>query len=122
MAIDYLVKINETELPKLRKYSATKPKLWKDAGRNLAGDLKTTFVGKFPKLLLEFGYLTATEVATVITLLDQPSFNVAWWDFATQTYKAGLFYAGDFSPELFDKDKELYAPFNVNLIAFRKLT
>jgi hypothetical protein len=122
MGMTYLVKIGGTELTKLTKYAVERNKLWSDSDRTLSGSLKGTLIGVFPKLLLEFGYLTESELKTIVGLLEPASFNVSWWDSRTGTYKVGVYYAGDYSYPLFDKAKGLYEPFGVNLIPYNKLS
>lgn len=118
----YLVKIGTTELQNLKSFTVERNKLWTDADRNLNGDLKATFVGVFPKLVLEFGYLTEAELKANVTLLDDPSFTVSWWDSEKTDYSSGSFYAGDFGYPLFDKEKGRYSPFKVSLIPYSKLS
>ena len=121
-SMTYQVKIGAYELTKLTKYEQERNKLFTDSDRNLSGDLKATFIGLFPKLLLEFGYMTEAEVKAVVTLLDAPSFNVSYWDSRLTDYNTGTYYAGDFRYPLFDKAKGLYAPWSVNLIPYNKKT
>jgi hypothetical protein len=118
----YQVKIGSTELSKLKSFEVERNKLWTDADRNLSGDLKATFIGLFPKLVIEFGYMTEAEVKAVVLLLDPPSLNVSWWDSRLENYNAGVYYAGDYRYPLFDKEKGLYAPWSVNLIPYKKTT
>lgn len=117
-----LIKINTVALPKVKKYAVQYNKLWTDAGRNMQGDLRSTFVGIFPKIVLNFAHTTQAEVGIIIALINLASFTVEWWDADTETVKSGTFYAGDFEVGVFNKSKELYEPFTVNLIAFNKLT
>lgn len=124
MAKTYLVKIGTTELDDyLTKdgIEVERSKLWTDADRNLNGDLKATFIGVFPKIKLEFTYLTEAQLKTVTGLLDASSFTVSWWNAKTTDYSSGTFYASDYSYPVFDKEKERYQPFGVTLIAFAKL-
>jgi len=118
----YQVQIGATQLTKLTKFEVQPAKLWKDADRNMSGDLQSTYIGTFPKLMLEFGYLSELELKVVLILLQPASFNVSYWESRTGTYKTGVYYAGDFSYPLFDKEKGLYAPWGVNLIPYKKIT
>lgn len=120
MAITNLLKINSTVISKLAEWEVERNKLWTDAGRNMAGDLKATFIGLFPKIVVNFGYLTGAELATVATLLDATSFTAEYWDVKTQTMKSGTYYASDYSTPIFDKNRELYKPFKVSLVPFKK--
>ncbi len=118
----YQVKIGSTELTKLKKFAVEPNKLWSDADRTLSGDLKATLIGIFPKLLLEFTYMTEAEVKVVIGLLKPASFNVSWWNTDIADYSTGTYYAGDFNYPLFSKEKGLYEPWSVSLIPYSKLS
>ena len=115
-----LVKINNISLPKLKAYKVQPNKLWTEAGRNMAGDLRSTFIGIFHKLLLEFAPTTEAECSTIINLINLPSFTVAWYDEATDSMKTGTFYAGDFDYSVLKKADGIYDAFSVNLIPFSK--
>lgn len=119
----YLLKINTIDLtPYISEYKVERPKLVTDAGRNLKGDLRASFLGIYPKINLTFKALTESETSTVVGLLDNASFTVNWWDPGSQTYKSGTFYAGDFDSSLIIKNRGIYAGFRVNLISFSKMT
>lgn len=121
MAISYLLKINGVSIPKIKKFKVGRNKLWTDAGRNMAGELRSTFIGLFPKISLEFAHMTLSEMQTLINLLDQPSFTAQWWDEGTGAIKSGLYYAGDYENSVFDVAKGLYEPLSVNLIPYKKI-
>ena len=120
MAITNLLKINSTVISKLAEWEVERNKLWADAGRNMAGDLKATYIGLFPKIVINFGYLTGAELAAVTALLDLPSFTAEYWDVKSRTVKSGLYYSSDYSTPIWDKYKEMYKPFKVSLIPFKK--
>lgn len=122
MAIEYYIKIDDQDISKLTKFSVGRNKLWTDSGRNMAGELKSTFIGLFPKITLEFSYLTTDEVSIIAGLLDQPSFTVSWFDVVSKSHKSADYYASDFDVPAFDKDRQLWEPFSVNLVPFKKLT
>lgn len=122
MAITYLIKINNTSLPKLKAYKIGRNKLFSEAGRNMAGTLRATFTGIFPKISLEFAPLTATEMATLDGLLDNPFFTVSWWDARTQAIKSGEYYASDYDNSILDVERELYQGFTVNLVPVAKMS
>lgn len=112
----YVAKINGTSLPKLRGYSVTRSKLFTEAGRNMAGTLKATYIALFPKIKLEFSPTTATEMATLAGLLDNPFFTLSWYDATSQTVKSGSYYASDFETPVLDMQRELYNGFSVSLV------
>lgn len=119
---DYLVKINDTELTHIKKFKVNRSKLWSDADRNLAGELKSTFIGVFPKISLEFTPMPKADMASLITLLENPSFTVLYYDELSGGYQTGTFYAGDYEMSIYREDTMLYEGMSVNLIPFNKYT
>lgn len=121
MPIGKLLKINGQEVPALKTYKVSPNKLWKDAERNMNGDVRASLIGIFPKLELEFGgYLDADKIANACRLLDQPYFSVEYHDPKTNSKHTAQYYAGDYTVELLDKYRVLYKPFTVNLIPVSK--
>lgn len=118
----YEVKIGTTELSNLKSFNVQKSDLWADAGRNMAGELKATFIGTFGKLEIEFTYLTESEMSDLLTLLDDDVLSVTWWDSEQADYRTQNFYKSDFTYPYWNKNKEMYAPFTLKLIPFKKLT
>jgi len=121
MAIPYLIKIDGSSLPKLRAFKIGRNKLWADANRNLNGDLKASYIGMFPKITLEFAPTTTSEMSTLLALLDQPDFDVTWWDEQADKLTTGTYYSGDFEVPMLRLDTELYDAFTVNLVPFNSL-
>lgn len=120
MSKTYEVKIGTTALT-LKGFEVERNYLWTDADRNLSGELKATFIGTFPKLILEFGHLTEAELKSLLGLLEPPPLTVEWWDSKSGSYKTGSYYAGDIKYPYWHKEKEMYAPFTVNLIPFKRI-
>lgn len=118
----FLVKINTTELPKVKRFAVGRNKLWSDAGRNMAGELRSTFLGVYPKISIEFAHTTSAEQTTILNLLDLASFSLQWYDPRSATHKTGTYYAGDFETAIYNKEKGLYEPFKVNLVPFKRVT
>ena len=119
MAKTYEVKIESTEL-ELKSFEVERNKLWSDAiGTWL--EVESHFVGVFPKLKLEFSYLTESELKTILELLEPASISVSWWDSKLGDYRTGDFYTGDFSYPYWNKKKGMYSPFTVNLIPYKKI-
>ena len=116
-----LLQISGTAISGLRSYSVQYNKLWKDAERNMAGNISASLVGIFPKLLLTFrDGLTEDEVSTIASLLNQDYFSVTYFDPQSKTTKTANYYAGDYELPLLDKTRGLYKTFNVNLIPVSK--
>jgi hypothetical protein len=66
-----LVKINGTRLPYVVSYKIERAKLWKNSERNMAGDIRASLVGIFPKIIVQIGYTTQEQMANLTQLLDQ---------------------------------------------------
>ncbi len=115
-----LIKINNTIIPKIVSYKVGRNKLWKDADRNMNGDVRATLIGIFPKIEINIGYTTQEEMATITQLLDQAYFTVEYFDVRTQGTTTASYYAGDYSPELDSKLKGRYKPLTVSLIPVSK--
>jgi hypothetical protein len=122
MAITNLIKINGVDVPAVKKYVVGINKLWREANRNMKGELKSTFVGNFVKIELEIGHTTQAQMTTLRGMLDNSFMTVLWFDEKTDTLKSGTFYPSDFSYGLYRKDVALYEPFMVSIIATKKLT
>lgn len=115
-----LLKINNTVIPSLKSYKVGRNKLWKNADRNMNGDVRATLIGLFPKIELEIGITTQSQMATITQLLDQAYFTVEYFDVRTQTTTTAQYYASDYSIDLLNKSKGLYKAFTVNLIPVSK--
>lgn len=117
-----LLKINGTTIRGLSGYKIGYNKLWKDADRNMNGDVRASLIGIFPKLELTFrDALTEDEVSQIIALLDLPYFDVTYFSPKARDTVTARYYAGDYEPELLDKSRGLYKSFTVSLVPVSKL-
>lgn len=67
-----------------------------DSGRsNLNGDMTGTFLGIFPKLTLQFGRLTKTQLETLAPILDSPNQSVKYYDPNKKATVTMTTYTGD---------------------------
>ena len=115
-----LVKINGTRLPHVVSYKIQRAKLWKNSERNMAGDIRATLVGIFPKIIVQVGYTTQEQMANLTALLDQAFFTVEWFDVRIQETITAQYYASDYNIELDNKYKGRYKPFEVSLVPVSK--
>lgn len=115
-----LVKINGTTLDNLVTYNIGRCKLWKDADRNMNGDVRATLIGIFPKIKMKINYTTQEEMSLLTQLLDQDYFTVTWFDVRIQDVVSTQYYASDYDTELDNKNKGRYKPFEVNLVPISK--
>ena len=115
-----LVKINGNVIPNIVNYKIGRAKLWKDADRNMNGDVRATLIGIFPKITMKVGICTQEEMANLTALLDSDYFNVEWFDVRIQETITTQYYASDYEIDLLSKSKGLYQPFEVNLVPVSK--
>ena len=118
--VQHLIKIDGVIVPHIVSYKIGHSKLWKDSERNMSGELRATLIGIFPKIQLQIGYTTQTEMNGLVSLFDKPFFTVEWFDVATQGMKSAQYYASDYDVELDSKSKCRYKPFSVNLVPVKK--
>lgn len=117
-----LLKIGTTDITSyLKEYTVNYQEMWTEAGRNLAGNLKATFVGTVPKINITTKPLTETDAQTLLGLLNGHSFSVTWYNPQTKTTATGTFYRGDMGISYLGVDIGMYKEISCNLIAFNKL-
>ena len=115
-----LVQIDGVTIPHIVTYKIGRSKLWKDAERNMNGDVRATLIGIFPKITMKVGYTTQEEMSKLTQLLDQAYFTVTWFDVRIQQTISTRYYAGDYDVELDNKSKGRYKPFEVSLVPISK--
>lgn len=115
-----LVKINGQTIPHIKKYKIGRAKLWKDADRNMSGDVRASLIGIFPKIQMTVGTLTQQQMSELTQLLDLDYFEVEWFDVRIQSTIKTKYYASDYDTDLLSKSKGLYQPFDVNLVPISK--
>ena len=77
-------------------------KLWADGGRSLSGKMTGTLIGIFPKIILEFGKLTKTQLEVIIPILDSANQTVTYYDPNKKQNVTITTYTGDY--EIINKD------------------
>lgn len=115
-----LIKINDTKIPSIVNYKVGRNKLWKDAERNMNGDVRATLIGIFPKIELNIGITTQEQMATITQLLDQDYFTVEFFDVRVQGVTTASYYAGDYTVDMLSKSRGLYNAFTVSLVPVSK--
>jgi len=120
--LTYLCKIGSTDITSyLKEFEVSYEELWSEADRNMAGNLKATYIGTVPKIAIKFKQLTQAEMSTIMGLLNAHTFTVYWWDEQSDTYKNGEFYRGELKVAIRDLNSKRYKELSTNLIAFDTL-
>lgn len=115
-----LVKIDNVIIPNLVEFKVGRNKLWKNADRNMNGDVRATLIGIFPKISLKIGICNEEQISILTELLDQSYFEVEYFDVRAQETITASYYASDYEIEILNKQKGLYKPFNVQLVPVSK--
>lgn len=115
-----LIKIGGLTLTELVKYEMNYSKLWKDADRNMNGDVSATFIGVFPNIDAETTPLTQDQVETLCAALDQPYFSMTFWDPSSGTQKTAQYYASDYKITLLSRISGMYGTVEFSVIPVSK--
>lgn len=117
------LKINGVTIPGLKDFKVTYAKLWKEAQRNMDGDVTASFIGIFPKVELIFrDALTDEEVSKIGSLLNIPYFTAEFYSPVMKGAISAKYYASDFSLDVLERKRALFKEFSVNLIPVSKQT
>lgn len=114
-----LIKLNGKSYKCITSYKIQRNKLWSsDTGRNMAGVMKGTLIGNFPKIQLEIEPLDAEEMRELELIFDSASFSVEYYNNKYGCTCTADYYANDYDEDLnLGRFPELiYKSFAVNLI------
>lgn len=115
-----LIIIGGLSLTELVKYEVNYSKLWKDADRNMNGDVSATFIGIFPNIDAETTPLTQAEVQTLCSALDQSYFSATFWDPSSGTQKTANYYASDYKITLLNRITGMYGTVEFSIVPISK--
>ncbi len=117
ICIDHpLISIGGLTLTEMVKYDMNYSKLWKDADRNMNGDVSSTFIGVFPNIDGETTPLTQAQVQTICAALDQPYFSMTFWDPSTGSQQTANYYASDYKISLLSRVTGMYGTVSFSVI------
>ena len=112
-----LIKLNGKSFKSIISYKLERNKLWSsDTGRNMAGSMKGSLVGNFPKIMLEIEPLDAEEMSELELILDSASIEVEYYNNKYKCTCTADFYANDYEEDLLLRTEMKYKSFSVNLI------
>ena len=115
-----LLKIGNTNISNLVEYEVQYNKLWKDADRNMNGDVRATLIGIFPKIVCKTTVQERSLVATLGGLLNQPYFSVTFYDPLTGSTRTAQYYASDYSTKLKMRQGSLIDEISFSLVPISK--
>ncbi len=112
-----LLKLNGKTFDCIISYKLGRNKLWSsDTGRNMAGSMKGSLVGNFPKIMLEIEPLYAEEMSEIEKILDSATIEVEYYNNKYQCTCTADYYANDYEEDLLRMEDMKYKSFPVNLI------
>lgn len=112
-----LIKLNGKSFKSIISYKLERNKLWSsDTGRNMAGSMKGSLVGNFPKIMLEIEPLDSEEMSELELILDSASIEVEYYNNKYKCTCTADFYANDYEEDLLLRTEMKYKSFSVNLI------
>lgn len=112
-----LIKLNGKTFNSIISYKLGRNKLWSsDTGRNMAGSMKGSLVGNFPKIMLEIEPLDAEEMSELELILDSASIEVEYYNNKYKCTCTADYYANDYEEDLLRRTDMKYKSFAVNLI------
>lgn len=111
-----LIQIGGLTLTQMVKYEVNYSKLWRDADRNMNGDVSAAFIGIFPNIDAETPPLTQSQVQALCAALDQPYFNATFWDPSSGSTKTAGYYASDYKVTLLSRATGMYAGVSFSIV------
>ena len=115
-----LIVVGSLSLSELVKYEVNYSKLWKDADRNMNGDVSASFIGIFPNIDVETMPLSQDEVEVLCAALDQAYFTATFWDPSSGTQKTAGYYASDYKISLMSRTKGQYGNVTFSIVPISK--
>ena len=115
-----LIQIGGLTLTELVKYEVNYSKLWKDADRNMNGDVSASFIGIFPNIDAGTTPLTQNQVEVLCAALDQPYFSMTFWDPASGGLVTRDYYASDYKITLLSRVTGMYGTVEFSVVPISK--
>ena len=117
-----LIQIGGLVLREMVGYKVNYSKLWKDADRNMNGDISSTLIGIFPNIEAETMPLNQSQAQTLCAALDQAYFSATFWDPASNSLKTAQYYASDYSLTLLSRTSGMYGSVEFTIVPVSRRT
>lgn len=114
--------IDGWKVPKLVQYDVEYNKLWgEDSGRDLTGTNKATLVGIYPKIYVQVGEFTRSEMKMFLQKVNKKEFKIDYYDEQYGKMHTGVsYYINDYKISLKSSKRMIYKGFDFNLIPNKK--
>lgn len=117
-----LIVIGGLTLTEMVAYKVNYSKLFKDADRNMNGDISSTLIGIFPNIDATTTPLTQAQAQILCAALDSTFFTATFWDPASSSQKTTNFYASDYSITLLSRVTGMYGTVDFSIIPISRRT
>jgi len=111
-----LLRINGTDVSNICEYTVEYNKLWKDAERNMMGDVRASLIGIFPKIVVKTTVQEVSNVMSLGALLNTDFFSVQFYDIISNSVKTANYYASDFKTKLRRRKNSLIDEIEFSLV------
>lgn len=98
----------------ISSYKVSYSKLWKDAGRDMSGELTATLIGIYPNIDINTSILDFDDAMTISSAINDDYFSVTYWDTQTSSHKTATYYAADHDVTLLNECK--YGQVQIQLV------
>lgn len=117
-----IITINGVSLTtgQLSDYTLTYNKLWKNANRDMSGDITATLIGVYPNISVTTILLDFSDAERLSNAINKDYFSVTYWDTQTSSHKTAQYYAADHKVNFVNACK--YGQVTVELVAVSKST
>ena len=111
-----LITINGVSLTtsQVNSYKLQYAKLWKDAGRDMSGNLAATLIGIYPNIDVVTTVLSFDDAMAISGAINTDYFSVTYWDTETSSQKTATYYAADHELTLLNECK--YGQVQIQLV------
>ncbi len=118
--VNPIITINGVSLTtsQISDYVLTYNKLWKNADRDMNGDISATLIGVYPNIKIVTDMLDFADAEVLSSAVNVDYFPVTYWDTQTSSQKTAQYYAADHEIKLVSNCK--YGQVTVELVAVSK--
>lgn len=102
----------------INDYTLSYNKLWKNADRNMDGNISATLIGVYPNISVTTSFLDFAHANALSAAINDDFFNVTYWDTQTSSLKTAQYYAADHDVKFIDECR--YGQVTVQLVAVSK--
>lgn len=102
----------------LNDYTLSYNKLWKNADRDMNGNIRATMIGVYPNISVTTSFLDFAHAQSLSSAINDDFFSVTYWDTQTSSMKTAQYYAADHDVKFIDECR--YGQVTVQLVAVSK--